>query len=219
MGIKTKKHDSNITKIPKNTVRQRRSFRFPEGLRRAIMACKSNNQNDTRDFFARGSLFMEEKARVLQKLEALGIAYAMDVHEPVYTIEAMVALGLDKKGEIVKNLFLRDAKGKRHFLVMLPGSRQGDLKAIRGQLGSTALSFGSEERLMRCLKLTQGAVSPLGVLNDADRTVEVVIDRTLVGAERLGVHPNDNTATLWLSYEGLRKVIDHCGNTVHPIDL
>ena len=62
---------------------------------------------------------------------------------------------------------------------------------------------------MRCLKLTKGAVSPLGVLNDAEGAVEVVIDRALVGAARLGVHPNDNTATLWISYEGLRKVIDH----------
>ena len=105
---------------------------------------------------------MDERARVLEKLDELRVAYEMDVHEPVYTIEAMVALGLDKKGIVVKNLFLRDAKGKRHFLVVLPGDRQGDLKAIRDQLGSTALSFGSEERLMRCLKLTKGAVSPLG---------------------------------------------------------
>ena len=162
---------------------------------------------------------MEERARVLEKLDELGIAYEMDVHEPVYTIEAMVALGLDKKGEIVKNLFLRDAKGKRHFLVVLPGSRQGDLKAIRDQLGSTALSFGSEDRLMRCLKLTKGSVSPLGILNDTEHAVEVVIDQALVGAARLGVHPNDNTATLWISYEGLRKVIDRCGNTVHFIKM
>ena len=162
---------------------------------------------------------MEERARVLEKLDELGIAYEMDVHEPVYTIEAMVALGLDKKGEIVKNLFLRDAKGKRHFLVVLPGSRQGDLKAIRDQLGSTALSFGSEDRLMRYLKLTKGSVSPLGILNDTEHAVEVVIDQALVGAARLGVHPNDNTATLWISYEGLRKVIDRCGNTVHLIKM
>ena len=100
-----------------------------------------------------------------------------------------------------------------------PPAPTGDLKAIRDQLGSTALSFGSEERLMRCLKLTKGAVSPLGILNDAEHAVEVVVDRALVGAERLGVHPNDNTATLWLSYDGLRKVIDHCGNTVHFIRL
>lgn len=162
---------------------------------------------------------MEEKTRVLEKLDELGIAYEVDVHEAVYTIEAMVALGLDRKGEVVKNLFLRDAKGKRHFLVVLPGGKQGDLKAIRDRLGTTALSFGSEDRLMRCLKLTKGAVSPLGVLNDAEHAVEVVIDRALEGAERLGVHPNDNTATVWISYEGLRKVIGHCGNAMHFITL
>lgn len=164
-------------------------------------------------------MVMDERERVLAKLDELGVSYELDVHEPVYTIDAMVALGLDKKGEVVKNLFLRDAKGKRHFLVVLPGDRQGDLKAIRARLGSTALSFGSEERLMRCLKLSKGAVSPLGVLNDADRAVEVVFDRALAGAPRLGVHPNDNTATVWISYEGLRKIVEHCGNAIHVIDM
>ena len=159
-------------------------------------------------------MVMDEKARVLAKLDELGVSYELDVHEPVYTIDAMAIPGLDKKGEAVKNLFLRDAKGKRHFLVVLPGGRQGNLKAIRARLWSTALSFGSEERLMRCLRLSKGAVSPLGVLNDADRTVDVVFDWILVGAP-LGVHPNDNTATVWISYEGLRKVVEHCGNTIH----
>ncbi|NLL37502.1 MAG: prolyl-tRNA synthetase associated domain-containing protein [Fretibacterium sp.] len=159
------------------------------------------------------------QSAVLTRLEEMGVPFEIDRHEAVYTIEAMVELGLDKRGDIVKNLFLRDAKGKRHFLVVLPGDKQADLKAIRAQLGCTALSFGSEDRLDRCLKLSKGAVSPLGVLNDSDHAVEVVLDKDLIGKKSLGVHPNDNTATLWLTYDDLKKVIDACGNKVHFIKL
>ena len=159
------------------------------------------------------------QSAVLAKLDEMGIAYEVERHEPVYTIEAMEELGLHKRGEVVKNLFLRDAKGKRHFLVVIPGGKQADLKKIRDQLGSTALSFGSEDRLERCLKLSKGAVSPLGVLNDAEHAVEVVFDKDLIGQKKLGVHPNDNTATVWISYDDLKKLVDHCGNKVHFVRL
>ncbi len=161
----------------------------------------------------------EVQKNTLSKLDEMGISYEIDRHEAVYTIEAMVELGLDKKGEVVKNLFLRDAKGKRHFLVVLPGGKQADLKEIRDQLGTSALSFASEDRLARYLKLGKGAVSPLGVLNDSDQSVEVVFEKGLVGQKKLGIHPNDNTATVWVSWDSLKKIVDSCGNTVHFIKL
>jgi Ala-tRNA(Pro) deacylase len=106
----------------------------------------------------------------LKRLDDLKIACEIDCHEPVYTIEAMVAPGLDKKGEIVKNLFLRDAPGKRHFLVLLQKDKTADLKDIRAKLGCPALSFASEDRLARYMKLTKGAVSPHGQFSDIDVT-------------------------------------------------
>ena len=159
------------------------------------------------------------KEEVFDKLKELGLPYEVDEHEPVYTIDEMVALGLDKKGIIVKNLFLRDSKGKRHFLVLLPGDKHADLKSIGEQLGCTRLSFASEDRLLRFLGLTKGAVTPLGVMNDTEHAVEVVVEQSLTTEQKLGVHPNENTATVWLSWNNLKKFIGHFGNSVRAIKL
>ncbi|MBQ7262150.1 MAG: prolyl-tRNA synthetase associated domain-containing protein [Synergistaceae bacterium] len=162
---------------------------------------------------------MEGKAAALAALEELGIAYEVDEHEPVYTIDEMMALGLHEKGMIVKNLFLRDAKGKRHFLVLVPQDARADLGAIGAKLLCPKLSFASEERLERFLGLKKGAVSPLGVMNDEGHAVEVVVARALTRHDKLGVHPCDNTATVWLSWPDLKKFIERHGNKMRMIDL
>ena len=131
-----------------------------------------------------------EIRNVLDVLDNAGIRYRMVSHDPVYTIEEMERLHLDADAEIAKNLFLRDARGKRHFLVVLCSGKAVDLKALRGQLGTSALSFASEDRLKRFLGLEKGAVTPLGILNDEARAVEVLFDRELAGLPSLGVHPN-----------------------------
>lgn len=156
---------------------------------------------------------------VLQQLNAWNIEYEIEDHPAVYTIEDMEVLGITLRGEIPKNLFLRDASGKRHFLLTLQKDKTADLKAIREKLGTSALSFASEERLMRCLKLTKGAVSPLGILNDTEGRVEFVLDKDLKDRERLGIHPNDNTATLWLSFESLKEVMKKAGCTVRFLEF
>ena len=86
---------------------------------------------------------------------------------------------------MVKNLFLRDAKGKRHFLVVLDKDKRADLKALQEQLSCSKLSFASEERLKKHLGLSRGSVTPLGILNDAQGMVELVFDRDLIGRRRL----------------------------------
>ena len=91
---------------------------------------------------------------------------------------------------------------------MLDEAKSADLKAIRAQIGSTRLSFGSEERLMDNLGLIKGAVTPLGVLNDCAKNVEVLIDEDLRDRPRLGVHPCDNTETLWMSFDSIKKIIN-----------
>ena len=87
------------------------------------------------------------------------------------------------------------------------------------EVGSTRLSFGSEERLMANLGLTKGAVTPLGVLNDCAKNVEVLIDEDLRGRPRLGVHPCDNTETLWLSFDSIKKIIEKQGNSLSFIRI
>ena len=112
----------------------------------------------------------------LSRLDALGITYEKLDHPAVYTIGEMDNLDITSKCNVVKNLFLRDAKGKRHFLVVLDKDKKADLAGIREQLGCSKLSFASEERLMKHLQLTKGAVTPLGVFGNPEANVEVVLD-------------------------------------------
>ena len=162
---------------------------------------------------------MEAKQLVYEYLDKQGIPYEVMEHKPVFTMEEMEEYGICEKGEVPKNLFLRDQNGKRHFLVVLQKDKKADLKALREKIGCTRLSFGSAERLQKYLGLTKGAVSPLGILNDEEQDVCVVIDKDLVGKERLGVHPNDNTATVWLSYHDLERIIKARGNDVLVIKI
>ncbi|GHI01365.1 prolyl-tRNA synthetase associated domain-containing protein [Neobacillus kokaensis] len=162
---------------------------------------------------------MSQKQLVFDQLDNLGIAYKLMDHPPVYTIEDMEQLKITEQGEVCKNLFLRDAKGKRHFLVVLNKDKQADIKSIQAQLGCTRLSFASDERLQKYLHLQKGAVTPLGVTNDPEAAVEVVLDSSLEGKEQLGFHPNDNTVTIWISYGDLIKFIRTNGNIIHHIEI
>jgi Ala-tRNA(Pro) deacylase len=162
---------------------------------------------------------MDIKEKVYQKLDELGINYEAMDHPAVYTMEEMDELGITSKGEVCKNLFLRDEKGRRHFLVVLQKDKTVDLKNIQGQIGSTRLSFGSEKRLDKYLKLEKGGVSPLGVINDEDASVEVVFDKDLMNKERLGVHPNTNTATVWISFKDLKSLIEKNGNDIMYVKI
>jgi Ala-tRNA(Pro) deacylase len=102
---------------------------------------------------------------------------------------------------------------------VLRKDKKADLKELQAQLGTSRLGFASEERLQKYLNLTKGAVTPLGVLNDETRTIEVIFDRDLDGQACLGVHPNDNTATVWLSFESLVKFVADHGNTFRFADF
>jgi Ala-tRNA(Pro) deacylase len=163
---------------------------------------------------------MEHKRKVYEELNRLGIQYVVIEHPAVYTIDEMDALEVFQGNPwVVKNLFLRDASGKRHFLVVMDKDKKADLKYIRKQLDTSILSFASEERLLKCLKLTKGSVTPLGIMNDEEQAVEIVFDNSLIGREQIGVHPNDNTATVMLSYVDLYHIIWTHGNRIHFVEL
>lgn len=157
------------------------------------------------------------KQEIYNLLKSEGIAFEKLEHEAVYTMEDMDKAGITAKGMVCKNLFLRDAKGKKHFLVTVPEERKVDLKALSEKLGTTKLSFASAERLATYLGVEQGCVSPFGVLNDESRSVKVVFDQSLQFCSSVGVHPNDNTASVWLDFKSLRHVIEEHGNSVEMI--
>ena len=148
-----------------------------------------------------------QKQRVYDALEQLKIKYEVVEHEPVHTMEDMDRLGLPQKGTLCKNLFLRDAKGKRHFLVTCDEKKTVDLKTLGRQLGAGNLSFASEDRLEKYLGLKQGSVSPFGLMNDTEHAVEIFIDKDLSRCKSLGIHPLENTATVFLSFKDLDKFL------------
>ena len=102
---------------------------------------------------------------------------------------------------------------RNYYLITMKGNKRVDLKAFRRQRGLRALSFASAEELFDIMKLIPGAVTPLGILNDAEHRVQVFMDVEFVG-NKIGVHPNDNTATVWMQADDLMKIIQKHGNTV-----
>jgi len=154
-----------------------------------------------------------DKNETYSLLDSLGVIYERCEHASVYTIEEMEALELPHKELVVKNLFLRDDKKRNYYLVTLPGHKAANLKSLSERIPSRKLSFASEDDLRRLLMLEKGHVTPLGVLNDTEKNVTVVFDRCLEG-QRIGIHPMENTATVFLAFDDVRKLIERHGNPI-----
>src|SRR2546423_10212167 len=160
-----------------------------------------------------------QEAPVVARLTELGIPFTRHEHPPVATVEEASAHWAGIDATHCKNLFLRNQKGTRHYLVVLTASKKADLRAVANQIGDGKLSFASPERLMKYLGLTPGSVSPFGLINDRERAVRVVLDRELKAAERLSFHPNVNTRTLVLSGADFRKFLDASGQAVQYVTV
>lgn len=162
---------------------------------------------------------MSPASAVYDELARLGISYTAYEHPPVFTAEeaAVHWAGLD--GAPVKNLFLRNKKGNRHYLVILGIEKQADLRQLAKAIGDDRLSFASPERLATHLGLAPGSVSPFGLINDADRAVTVIIDADLRRAERVIFHPNVNTASVTLSFSDFERFLASRPNAVRYVEL
>jgi Ala-tRNA(Pro) deacylase len=156
---------------------------------------------------------------LIDRLEALGISYERHEHPPVFTAEEADVHWAGIEAAHCKNLFLRNQKGNRHYLVIVKHPKKADLRAVADQIGDGRLSFGSPERLMTHLGLTPGSVSPFGLINDAAHHVRVAIDRDLRTASRVSFHPNINTATLVVSFPDFEKFLHACGNPVRFVTV
>ena len=159
-------------------------------------------------------MISETEQKVYSTLEQLSIAYERHEHPPVYTVEEANQYWEGIEGAHAKNLFLRNNKGNRHYLVVLEGNKNADLGGLADKLGSGKLSFASERRLMDNLGLEKGAVSPFGLINDSGGAVTAVIDRDLAKSEKVNFHPNVNTATITIDFKDFEKYLKHCGNEV-----
>ncbi len=146
-------------------------------------------------------------------LEEQDIRYQREDHQPVFTVEESKALNLELQGGATKNLFLRDKKGKRHFLLSVEQGKQVNLKQLPALLDSSKLSFGSPERLWKYLGILPGAVSLLALINDCSGEVEVLIDEDLWEKEMILCHPLVNSSTLALHRVDLERFIHQTGHS------
>ncbi|WP_125710441.1 prolyl-tRNA synthetase associated domain-containing protein [Lacticaseibacillus porcinae] len=158
------------------------------------------------------------KAATYQYLKAHGVEFEVNEHKAVFNMGELSAVNLAYPEWDAKNLFLRDDKKRHYYLVSVKGDKRVDLKAFRKQQGLRPLSFASLHDLLTIMRLTPGSVTPLGLLNDADCKVHFYLDTEFLG-NVIGVHPNDNTATVWLSADALIRIIKAHGNDVDIVDL
>ena len=152
-------------------------------------------------------------------LSECGIAAPRHEHAAVMTVAESERLVPKLPGVKTKNLFLRDKKGSRHFLVTVRHDLAVDLNALGAALGAGRLGFASAERLHRHLGVTPGSVSLLALINDRAHAVEVVVDRALWDATAVQAHPLVNTATVILGHADLERFLAATGHAARVIDM
>lgn len=153
------------------------------------------------------------REEILQVLKDKGIVFEMTEHEAIVNMEEASHVYMPYPEAEAKNLFLRDDKKRNYYLVTVKGDRKVDLKEFAERYNTRRLSFASDADLMKYLKLTPGSVTPFGLLNDETCSIHFYLDGYFVH-HRIGVHPNDNTASVWMNADDLIAIITEHGNSV-----
>ena len=160
------------------------------------------------------------KQETYDYLRARGAAFEITEHKAVYNMEECADLELPYPESDAKNLFVRDDKRRSYYLITVRGDKRVDLKAFRRAHGTRSLSFAAPEELQQYLHLAPGSVTPLGLLQDETRSVQFFLDEEfLLPPGRIGVHPNDNTATVWMRTDDLLRILREHGTSVELTQL
>ncbi|MCP4551241.1 MAG: prolyl-tRNA synthetase associated domain-containing protein [Bacteroidetes bacterium] len=162
---------------------------------------------------------MDRKEKVFKILTELNIDYSLTNHPPVPTVQEAEKYWADIESSHCKNLFFRNHKGNKHYLVLIDYRQILVIKDLERRLKQGKISFASAKRLDTYLGLVAGSVSPFGLINDIEDHVHVFIDKNLQHVEKVSFHPNDNTSTLVLSFKDFIKFLDWSGNTYEFINL
>ena len=160
------------------------------------------------------------KAETYQFLTEHGICYEVTEHKAVFNMEELDSVELPYPELDAKNLFVRDDKKANYYLITVKEEKRVNLKEFRKQNGTRNLSFASENDLIDILRLTPGSVTPFGLLNDKEHKVKFYIDEDLLSGDgMIGIHPNENTATVWLKTEDLIKILKENGNEINIVKI
>lgn len=161
-----------------------------------------------------------DKQEIYDFIKNKKIWYEITEHEKAFTMEDLSKIDLPYPEYDAKNVFVRDDKKRNYYLITVKGNKRVDIKDFQKKYETRHLSFASEEDLMEIMKLKPGSVSPLGILNDDNFKVTFYIDRDFLKDKKIiGVHPNENTATLWLKVDDLLKIIREHGTEVEFADI
>ena len=174
----------------------------------------------------------EKIQRTLAWLDAHEIQYEVYYHPPLFTIEEALAYWKEIDSTHCKNLFMRNHKGNRHYLISYECHKNLDIHSLEHMLHQGKLSFASEERLMRCLGVRPGSVGMFGLIHDIDTTgadpkelfenghrVKFFYDKALLGASHVSFHPCDNSATLVIRVADFQKFINIWGGEAEALDM
>ena len=160
------------------------------------------------------------KKEIYALLSARNIWHEVTEHKAVYNMAEVAEIQLPYPEADAKNLFIRDDKKRNYYLITVKGDKRTDLKAFRQQNGTRPLTFASDQDLMDILGLIPGAVTPLGLLNDQEHKVTFFLDKSfLEGSGLIGVHPNDNTATVWLKARDLLRLLEENGTQITMFEV
>lgn len=159
------------------------------------------------------------KEEIYKYLNDRKINYEITNHQAVYNMDELDNVDLPYKEFDAKNLFVRDDKKNNYYLITVKGDKRVDLKEFRKEYHTRSLSFAKEEELLSILNLTHGSVSPLGLLNDKEKKTIFFLDNYFEDNSLIGIHPNDNTATIWLKAKDLITMFFDNSNQVSRVDI
>jgi Ala-tRNA(Pro) deacylase len=162
---------------------------------------------------------MRGQKELYDLLERLSIRFEYHEHPPLATIEDARIHWKDYDSGLCKNIFFRNHKGNRHYLVILEHLRELDIHDLEKRLRQGKLTFASDQRLKKYMGLEPGSVSPFGLINDKEKHVLLFMDEKLTGFDRVAFHPNVNTATLVISRSDFLRFLDFMGNTFEFLKL
>lgn len=149
-----------------------------------------------------------------------GILFEISEHNAVYNMAELSQIDTPYPESDAKNLFVRDDKKRNYYLITVKGDKRIDLKEFWKTNQTRPLSFASESDLMNIMGLIAGSVTPLGILNDKELKVKVFLDKDFFEKPGIiGIHPNDNTATVWLKTEELVSIIKEHGNEIDIVSI
>lgn len=158
------------------------------------------------------------KQETYQYLKNHNIPFEITEHRAVYNMEELDSIDLPYPEGDAKNLFVRDDKKKNYYLITVKGDKRVNLKAFRKAHGLRPLSFASPEDLEKYMDLTPGAVTPLGLLNVEEAPITMYLDAEFKDSI-IGIHPNENTATVWLQGDDLVTLLRENGCEVEIVEI